>query len=163
MASTFKSVRFSTSFWSGMEWVSTIYQYEIVLIVTLNVVLLFLIRWKGKFRIQFNCNEHSIQSGSSLEDDPPPLHCLQIEIKFFSIFSASKHLSCSAHWSPTLKAPSAPSFTKIQVVARNKTRKTDLLCGYTWYIHGYTMYIHFYGYIWWIHGYTMYIIYTMYM
>jgi hypothetical protein len=43
----------------------------------------------------------------------------------FLIFSAGNHLSCSTHssWSPALKAPSAQSFTKIQVVARNKKRK----------------------------------------
>jgi hypothetical protein len=36
---------------------------------------------------------------------------------------------------------------------------------YTWYIHGYTMYIHQTGYTWYIHGYPMYIhkLYTWYI
>ncbi len=66
-------------------------------------------------------NIQSNLARSSLEHDPPPL---QIEIYFFLIFSADKHLSCSTHLSPALKAPSAPSFTKIQVIACDKTRKT---------------------------------------
>jgi hypothetical protein len=65
-------------------------------------------------------NIQSNLSGPSLEHDPQPL---KLENNFFSIFSTGKHLSCSTHWSPALKAPSAPSFTKIQVVARNKKRK----------------------------------------
>jgi hypothetical protein len=65
-------------------------------------------------------NIQSNLSDSSLEHDPPPL---LIEINFFLDFHTGNHLSCLTHWSPALKAPSAPSFTKIQVVARNKKLK----------------------------------------
>ncbi len=44
---------------------------------------------------------------------------------FFFLKSQGKRLSCLTHWSPVLKAPSAPSFTKIQVIARYKTRKME--------------------------------------
>jgi hypothetical protein len=66
-------------------------------------------------------NIQSNISGSALEHDPLPLQ----NVFFFLIFSSGKHLSCLTHWSPALKAPSAPSFTKIQVVASDKTSKTE--------------------------------------
>ncbi len=122
--STFKSVRLSTSFLSGMEWVSTIYQYEIVLIVTLCCHV-FAVFWSGERESsEFSLIAMSIQSnlsGSSLEHDPRPL---QTEC-FPSWFQRRQASSCSTPWSPALKAPLAPSFTKIQGVARNKTRKTE--------------------------------------
>jgi hypothetical protein len=81
-----KSVRFSTSFWSGIEWVSTIYQYETVLIVTLYCHE-FAVFWSDERESsEFSLIAMNIQSnisGSSLEHDPQPL---QIEINFFLDF-----------------------------------------------------------------------------
>ncbi len=59
------------------------------------------------------------------------IYCLlcQFFYIFFLIFSTGKHLCwltvTLTHWLPALKAPSAPSLTKIQVVASYKIRKTE--------------------------------------
>ena len=118
-----------------MEWVSTIYQYAIVLIVTLNCHVFavqvfwsdeFLMKGKVQNSVLIATNIQSNLSGSSLEhDDPQPLQIENYFSWFLLFFSTGKHLSCSTQWSPALKAPSAPSFTKIQVVACNKTRKME--------------------------------------
>jgi hypothetical protein len=69
-------------------------------------------------------------SGSSLEHYPPPW---QIELYFFSIYSADKHLRYSTHWSPALKDPSAdprphlsPRFKSLPVTKLGK--RNDGLC-----------------------------------
>ncbi len=76
------------------------------------------------FRIQFNCNEHSIQSFRFFTRTWSTTFAIRNKF-VFSLFSAGKRRSCSTHWSPVLKAPSAPSITKFQVVARYKTRNTE--------------------------------------
>ncbi len=109
---------------SGMNWVSTIYYYQIVMIVN----------WYGhvfadfwsfeKDSSEFSLIAMNIQtnlSGSSLEHDLPPS---QTNIEFFSIFRAGKHLSCLTHWSPALKAPSPPSFTKLPATRQGKLKDT---------------------------------------
>jgi hypothetical protein len=75
----------------------------------------------GKDNSEFSSIALNIQTnhlpGPALEHDSQPL---QIEIYLFIV-----QASCSTHWSPGLKAP---CFTKIQVVASDKTRKQKDAC-----------------------------------
>ncbi len=80
------------------------------------------------FQNHFTCNEPSNQSlrliNSAWSNLVSTFKIEFLHIKYYyyyyyiSIFRAGKHLCYMSHWSPAMRVPSAPSLTKIQVVAR---------------------------------------------